>query len=75
MIYSFVPEHTFNNIGLTLYKRAQQVSYEFRSKLQLQIYTTCKRFYNYTIKLTFWSIIRREQSLAMLILVILTGKK
>ena len=44
MIYSFVPERTFNNIGLTLYKRAQEVSYEVRSELQLHIYTTCKRF-------------------------------
>ena len=75
MIYSFVPERTFNNIGLTLYKRAQEVSYEVRSELQLHIYTTCKRFYSDTIKLTFSSIICREQSLAMLILIVLTGKK
>ena len=74
MTYSFVPDHTLN-IGLTLYKRAQQVSHEVRSELQLHIiYTTCKIFQRYNVKLTFWSIIRREQSLAIF-LVILTGRK
>ena len=69
MIYSFVPgTHSTILVLRSTREYNKLCSYEVRSELQLHIY-----IYIYVV--VIWSIIRREQSLAMPFLAILTGKK